>query len=206
MGTAQYDSIGGAYDRVARLDLYHRLFWGVSTKAYGDFARRADEVCRTGLFLDAGCGSMLFTAAALRASRRAFAVDISAEMLKRAQRRLHQAQGAAFLLQADLLRLPFGAHLFDGVVCLHVAHVTSDLATLLRALRSVIKPGGRLFLTSVVLVGHLRDSYLRLLARRGIMAQPRSADAVIAALRDTFGAEPQRHTIGNMLFTETVAP
>ncbi len=206
MATPQYDSIGGAYDRVAGLGLYHRVFWGVSTKAYRDFAYRARKVCAEGLLLDAGCGSMLFTADIVNQSNgRALGADISGGMLRRARGKLREARDANILAQADLLHLPFPSQAFDGVVSFHVAHVMSDLPGLLRELRRILKPGGRLFLTSVVLTGHLRDRYLYMLAKRGIMAEPRTRDELVAAVRDVFGAEPQCQLGGSMLFTETVA-
>jgi hypothetical protein len=59
---AQYDSIGGAYDFVGGLDSYHRILWGVSTRASRESAERAAGACGEGLMLDAGCGSMLFSA------------------------------------------------------------------------------------------------------------------------------------------------
>src|SRR5438105_4615716 len=67
---AQYDTLGRLYDFVARLDIYHRVFWGISTGEYRAFADDAWAACGDSLLLDAGCGSMLFTARAHRANRR----------------------------------------------------------------------------------------------------------------------------------------
>lgn len=193
MSRPQYDSIGGAYDLVAGLDLYHRICWGVSTAAYRDFASKAGE---TGLLLDAGCGSRLFTAHL----NPVVGTDASLEMLKLARRRVRST-----LVQADLLHTPFGDQAFDSVLCLHVAHVMENLEGLLRELRRVLKPGGKLFLTSVVIVDPWRDRYLRMLSRKRIMASPRSAIDVIAAIRGVFGVDPQHRLVGSMLFTVTTA-
>jgi ubiquinone/menaquinone biosynthesis C-methylase UbiE len=196
MGTAQYDSIGGAYHLVAGLNAYHRTFWGVSTAAYRDFASQAQAACAAGRLLDAGCGSLLFTSH-LHAT---VGTDLSGKMLKRARRRAVNGLG---LVQADLLRIPFCDRSFDGIVCLHVTHVIEDLAGLLRELRRILKPGGRLFLTSAVLTGQWRDRYLRLLSRRGILASPRTAEEVIGAIRQAFGVQPKHYLAGSMLFTDT---
>jgi len=194
MSRPQYDSIGGAYDLVAGLDIYHRLCWGVSTATYRDFALKAREAIEPGRFLDAGCGSMLFTAHL----NDVIGMDASREMLKLARQRSQSA-----VVQADLLHTPFSDRVFDGILCLHVAHVMEDLEGPLRELRRVLKPGGKLFLTSVVIVDHWRDSYLRMLFRRGIMASPRSRNDVIAAIRGVFGVPPETRLVGSMLFTVT---
>jgi ubiquinone/menaquinone biosynthesis C-methylase UbiE len=205
-----YDSIGGAYDLVGGLDVYHRICWGVSTGAYRAFADRARLACAGGLLLDAGCGSMLFSAGAHQRNDRGAVVgaDASVRMLRMARRRLgsaHQPEKVV-LLRADVLDNPFRPAIFDVVLCLHVAHVIADLNGLVDELRRVLKPGGRLFLTSVVLVGRWRDRYLGALARRGIMASPRGTADILAALRDRFGAEPDHRLVGSMLFTETICP
>ncbi len=196
MPAPQYDSIGGAYHFVAGLDIYHRLCWGVSTHEYREFASRARQAAEPGLLLDAGCGSRLFTTHL----NHLIGTDASLEMLRRAQRRVPSA-----LVQADLLQAPFGNGMFDGVLCLHVAHVMENLDGLLRELRRILKPGGKLFLTSVVIVGQWRDRYLRMLSRRGILARPRSAHDVIAAIQGVFGGQPQHHLVGSMLFIVTPA-
>ena len=90
MSRAHYDSIGGAYDIVAGLDIYHRVFWGVSTCEYRAFADAARAACGEGVLLDAGCGSMLFSAGAHRANEHGavIGIDASLRMLRRARARL----------------------------------------------------------------------------------------------------------------------
>lgn len=206
-GTAQYDSIGSAYDFVAGLDLYHRLFWGVSTRAYRDFADQASLKGAQGNLLDAGCGSMLFSAHAYRVSPCAtiLGTDVSLEMLKRARTRLggNRQLYQVVLLWADFLNNPFRQGVFDVVVCLHVAHVLEDLDKLLFEIRRVLKPGGWLYLTSVVLVNGWRDRYLHNLSRRGIMATPRTAEDVLDAHGRAFGVRPEHESAGSMLFVRT---
>jgi ubiquinone/menaquinone biosynthesis C-methylase UbiE len=203
VGAAQYDSIGSAYDLVGGLGLYHRAFWGVSTRAYRAFAERAVTACGEGTtMLDAGCGSMLFSAEAYRADPRVavIGIDASLRMLRLARARLDSTRVA--LLQADVLQSPFRAGAFEVVTCLHVAHVLQDLPGLLGELRRILEPGGRLFLTSVVLVNHWRDRYLRALARRGVMASPRRQEDILRGVRASFGTEADSHLVGNMLFLE----
>lgn len=205
-GAAQYDSIGTAYDIVGGLDMYHRAFWGVSTLAYRAVAERAVTACGEGTMLDAGCGSMLFSAQAYLTDPRVALIgtDASLRMLRRARRRLESNRVA--LLQADVVHSPFRTAAFDVVACLHVAHALQDLPGLLGELRRILTPGGRLFLTSVVLVNHWRDRYLRALARRGVMASPRRRADILTAIRASFDAEADSYLVGNMLFLEVTNP
>jgi ubiquinone/menaquinone biosynthesis C-methylase UbiE len=207
---SQYDSLGGAYDFVGGLDFYHRIFWGVSTGVYKAFAERATLSAAGGLLLDAGCGSMLFSAGAHKRSSEGFAVaaDRSIRMLRLARGRLkdHGKSACVTLLQTDILSSPFRPAAFDVVLCLHVAHVVEGLGVLLAEMRRVLKPGGKLFMTSVVLVGGWRDRYLRALHRRRIMALPRNASDVQHAIHDCFGVQPSCQLVGSMLLTETLRP
>lgn len=205
-GDAQYDSIGTAYDGVCGLDIYHRAVWGVSIARYRAFAESAVSACGEGVLLDAGCGSMLFTARTHLANERAavIGIDASLTMLRLARARLEPdgQPGRVALLNGDLLRSPFRSGAFDVVMCLHVAHVLEDLNGLLGELRRILKPGGRLFLTSLVLADRWSDRYLRLLSRRGIMSSPRRQHDISTALRTWFGNEPEAHLVGNMLFMQ----
>src|SRR5262249_43976047 len=115
-----------------------------------------------------------------------------------------QGSGRSTLVQADVFASSFPSAAFDVVLCLHVAHVLENLEGLLAELRRLLKPGGRLFLSSVVLAGTWRDGYLRMLAGRGIMASPRTVPEVLEALRRHLGAPPEYRQAGSMLFTETL--
>lgn len=203
---AQYDFIGPAYDRIGGLDIYHRAVWGVSTPRFRAFAESAVSACGKGVLLDAGCGSMLFTARTHLANRKAavIGIDASLTMLRLARARLEPDRAARRvpLLNGDLLRSPFRSGAFDVVMCLHVAHVLEDLDGLLAELRRMLKPGGRLFLTSLVLADRWSDRYLRLLSRYGIMSSPRRQHDISSALRTLFGTEPEARLVGNMLFVQ----
>jgi len=203
---AQYDTIGGAYDLVGGLDAYHRVFWGVRARPYRTFADAAVAACGAGTLLDAACGSMLFTVQAHRTNTRGTAIgaDASVRMLRLARERLGPAadSGGMALLQADVLAGPFRSAAFEVVLCMHVAHVLEDVSALLDETRRILKPGGKLFLTSIVAVGSWRDSYLRMLCHRGIMAVPRRAEDIVAAVRTRFGTEPAAHTSGSMVFLQ----
>src|SRR2546427_9404650 len=83
-GGHHYDRISAVYDLVVSTRLYNVVMWGSSPLDYMAFARQAVASNREGRLLDAGCGSMLFTAPAyLDCKRRIIAFDQSLAMLRR---------------------------------------------------------------------------------------------------------------------------
>jgi ubiquinone/menaquinone biosynthesis C-methylase UbiE len=206
----RYDTIGGAYDFVAGLDVYHRLFWGVSARAYRSFAEAAVLACGAGTLLDGGCGSMLFTARMHLRNEHGGCIgtDASLRMLRLARARLRRSANGRdiSLVHADLLRGPFRSDAFDVVLCMHVAHVLDDVSGLVVEARRILKPHGTLFLTSVILVDSWRDVYLRMLSRQGIMAAPRRAEDLLDAAHMAFQAKPVAYRNGSMLFVQVKKP
>lgn len=95
--------------------------------------------------LEAGCGVGAQTVALARTSpgARITAIDVSAESLAAAERRVREAgaTNVAFR-QADLFALPFADASFDHVfVCFVLEHLASPVEVL-RELARVLKPGG----------------------------------------------------------------
>jgi SAM-dependent methyltransferase len=95
--------------------------------------------------LEAGCGVGAQTVILAGNSPRAVftSVDISAESLAEARRRVREAGRANVLFQrADIFGLPFGPASFDHVfVCFVLEHL-ADPAGALEALSGVLRPGG----------------------------------------------------------------
>ena len=88
-----YDRRAAAYDSVVGTGLYNRVMWGTSPLDYIAFAGEAVISDPAGRMLDAGCGSLLFTARAyLAADRQIIAFDQSLQMLRRARARLIELQ------------------------------------------------------------------------------------------------------------------
>ncbi|MDQ0575261.1 ubiquinone/menaquinone biosynthesis C-methylase UbiE [Agromyces albus] len=92
--------------------------------------------------LDAGCGAGPLTAALRERGATVTGLDISAEMIALARRRLGDD---ADLYVGDLSDpLPFGDASFDDVTASLVLHYLEDWAPTLREFRRVLRPGGRL--------------------------------------------------------------
>jgi SAM-dependent methyltransferase len=104
------------------------------------------EVERLGLppqaqILDAGCGSGRVLGHLARFGEVA-GVDISPLAVRAARERGHEE-----VLEANIERLPFPSGSFDLVTCLDVIEHTRDDVAVLRELRRVTRPGGRVLLT-----------------------------------------------------------
>src|SRR4051812_43726978 len=66
---APYDRKAAAYDAVVGRWIYNRVFWGTSPATHMRFGRTALDAAGQGSFAEAGCGSLLFTAAMHREPR-----------------------------------------------------------------------------------------------------------------------------------------
>ena len=195
--TAPYDRHAGKYDRLIGSRLYNRLIWGTRPEDYSAFA---DEALRAGEgpFLEVGCGTAVFTAAAYRETSRPLVLtDRSLEMLGRAAERLGDAP--ATLMQADIHALPFSPGSFQTVACFAVLHVLDDPWSALAALREHMAPDGTLFASMLVTDrGGTSRPYLSLLRRRGEVGPLRSASDLKAAAISVFGDSVAVQRTGSM--------
>lgn len=102
-----------------------------------------------GAFLDAGCGDGRHLAALARSGHRPTRVvgsDISQRILETA--RAAAAPLEPELVQANLEALPFAHDSFDLVLCTQVIEHLLDPAAGVRELARVLRPGGRIVLTT----------------------------------------------------------
>lgn len=204
-----YDRRAALYDLAVGTRLYNRVMWGASPFDYTAFARQAVASNSTTQMLDAGCGSMLFTAEAyLESQTQIIGFDQSLKMLRRARTRLLELAGSVprhiILLQADLSDLPFAPARFGTILCLNVLHQFADAARLIPNLKALLTPGGHLYLTSLVsnrrFVG---DRYLDLLHRTGEFVRPRSSLELKDLLSAAFSSNFSYQTKGNMAYVTT---
>ena len=203
----RYDRRAAAYDRVVGGRLYNRLLWGSSPAAYAAFAARAVS-SGAGPMLDAGCGSLVFTAGVYaEADRPLVLLDHSVGMLEAARDRLAAIRGvvpaSTALLQADLLDLPFASGSFSTVLTMGMLHLFDDVTGVVSALARSVQPGGALFLSSLVSETRVGGRYLSLLHRAGEVALPRTEQQLLAAVRlgipASFG-EVESRVEGSMAF------
>lgn len=207
-----YDRRASAYDLVVSTRLYNAVAWGSSPLDYITFARQALASSSEGRLLDAGCGSLLFTAPSyLDSHRQILAFDQSIVMLRRARRRLLKLSGSVpshiLLLQADLNELPFRPDTFRTVLSLNVLHHFANAATLLANFKQLLTGGGQLFLTSLVSNNRfMGDRYLSALYRTGEFVRPRSKVELQDLMVRTLGQGVDYRVKGNMAFGTAAAP
>ena len=205
-----YDRRAAAYDSVVSTWLYNRLMWGTSPLDYVAFAREAVVSRPAGRILDAGCGSLLFTAQVYLASdRQVIAFDQSLRMLKRARARLIELAGCVperiVLLQADLSNLVFRPEKFQTLLCMNVLHQFAGAAELIPKLKALLANGGQLYLTSLVSNGrYIGDRWLGALYKTGEFVRPRTGMELNKLLDDSLGEEVSYGMKGNMAFATAI--
>jgi SAM-dependent methyltransferase len=196
-----YDLGAWFYDWVVGSRLYHAWVWGMAPSEHTAFARRALELSAKGPTLDAGCGSLLFTAPCYRESaRRLTLLDASTGMLARGRRRL--GSHAADWVQGDLRALPFETEHFANVFHFGVLHCIPETARVLGELARVTRPGGKLFLSCLVLGRDRGDAWLRRLERAGHVAEPRRPEQYLDAIEQAGFTLRTHHEAGSFLFVE----
>lgn len=184
---APYDRRAAVYDRLVRSRVYNRLFCGASPRDYEAFAAQA-LADGTGPLLDVAGGSAAATAGLYAAANREVVLlDRSRGMLERAGQRIaalagEEGQPPVRLVQADALAIPLPPHGFDTVLCMGFVHLVERPAELLEVLRRQSRPGGRIYLSSLVAERAVGARYLRALHRAGEIAQPRTAAELASAL------------------------
>lgn len=140
-----------------------------------------DRVRARDRVLDVGCGDGWFSAALLDAGARPVGIDLAEEPLRRARRRCPQLD---LRLVADDRPWPFADACFDAVWAGEVIEHVADVAGWLSELRRVLRPGGRLLLSTPA---HERLALLRLAVSKRAFAchfDPRS-DHLRFFARDT---------------------
>jgi len=201
-----YDLGAWFYDLVVGSRLYHNIVWGMPPDQHLAFARRAIQAAPSGAVLDAGCGSLLFTAPCYRESSRELTLlDGSSTMLARAARRLGSASRAR-LIQGDLRALPFEAERFAATLHFGVLHCLDEGDRALEEMFRVTRPGGRLFLSCLTLARPRGDAFLRRLARAGHVAAPRHPQEVLNAIAGAGFRRVERRQHGSFLFVEALRP
>jgi SAM-dependent methyltransferase len=230
----EYDRSAWLYDLIVPSQLYHRLVWGMAPGEHGRFAERALAAAGPGLVLDAGCGSLVFTAkiysnwlggsdsaqgpespnpAWSKGSMQAATLvlfDGSRGMLERARERLTKrsasASARAEFVHGNLLKLPFEDAKFCSVFHFGVLHCINDAEAVLSELFRATASGGRIFLSSLVLGRPRGDAFLRRLHHKGHVAAPRTPGDVISMMEKCNWKVTETALKGSFLFVGAARP
>lgn len=148
MTATDYDDFAAAYAAANESGLFNAYY---ATPA---MLSLAGEVSGRRI-LDAGCGSGPLSAALRDKGAAVTGFDLSAAMVALARRRLGED---ADLHVADLSKpLPFADAEFDDVVASLVLHYLEDWSGPLAELRRVLKPGGRVILSTMHPTGYAME-------------------------------------------------
>ena len=210
-----YDKQATAYDYLVGSPLYLRLTWDNRRSDYARFIASAINSTPRGWYLDAGCGSLLFSSNVYSryTHRPVVLLDQSIEMLKRARSRLVEQNGQVpdniVLVQGDLFDLPFKRASFSTVMSmgtLHLFHLGEATQRITR-LREQLARRGKLYMVSLVFNGRGGDRWLELLHRNVQVAPPRYPTEIVEMFRGA--PAPGRlytQVIGNMMFMKLETP
>lgn len=197
---APYDRHAAIYDRLIGSPIYNRIVWRANVADYAAFTRKA-LASGSGPFLDAGCGTAVFTADEYRrATRPLVLTDLSLGMLARARDRLDGAD--ATLVQADIHELPFARGSFETIGCFAMLHVLDDPWSALAGLRDLVAPGGTLFASMLVSDGGgaINRRYLRFLRRRGEFGPLRTTEELAHTAGEILGGSGTLSRTGSMAY------
>jgi SAM-dependent methyltransferase len=207
LGGAHYDRIARLYDVALSTNLYNRVMWKSSPARYRAFAASVFESRSTGLHVELGCGSLLFTSQLYdqNRGRPVILIDQSIEMLRLARARLARRTGEVpphvLLARGDVRRLGVAAGQATTVLSMFVLHVVDEPQPLLLTLDDVARSTeSTVGLTSLFLSGGRGDSFLRLLHRAGELSVPRSRAAIEALVAETISGQASVETDGSVSF------
>jgi SAM-dependent methyltransferase len=199
-----YDRFGSIYDVVACNRLYNRLVWGYWISDFHAFCLDALRSAADGWVLDAGCGSLAFTARtyAQYSGRPVVLLDQSIKLLRMAKARLMNLHGSVppnmVFLHADALELPFQPKSFTTIVSMNLLHCLDDVRKVLLGFKNVMADGAAASFSTLIKSGRLSDGYLNMLGKGGAVV-PRTADQLLAIFEEV--GMPARHQVtGNMAF------
>jgi SAM-dependent methyltransferase len=202
---SSYDkSLGTLYDLVACNRVYNLLVWGYRTSEYYSLCYNALTSSPEGWGLDAGCGSLAFTARVYvnYSERPIILLDQSIKLLRIAKSRLIKLNGEVpanlVFVQGDARQLPFKPKSFRTVISLNLLHVIEDVKKVLLEIRKVLAEGGTISLTSLIENNRFADKYLQMWGKAGEVV-PRNINQLLAVFKEL--GMPIRYRIqGNMAF------
>lgn len=138
-------SVGAIYDRVAGQYNFFAALWdcmvgGEATRHFRAFVHK--HVSPGAFVLDAGTGTGRSISLVLEEAqpRRVIGVDLSARMLAKAHKKLHDPR--VEFIQADATRLPFPENTFDIVTSMWMLETLPDPLAAVRELLRVVQPDG----------------------------------------------------------------
>ena len=199
-----FDRMARFYDLVICNPFYNRLVWGYSVTSYASFIQQSLKSSSDGWILDAGCGSLAFTAKTYikYSERPVVLLDQSLKLLKIAKSRIIKLNGNVptnmVFIHGDALQLPFKPESFNTIISLNLLHVLNDLNIAIQEFRNVLRDKGTMSFSTLVKNNRLSDKYFEKFEKAG-EAVARNVDE-IQTVFDALGMPVRFNIIGNMAF------
>ena len=199
-----FDTMARFYDVVICNPLYNRFMWGYSVANYTTVVHDA-LTARDGWVLDAGCGSLAFSAKTyIKCTERPIVfLDHSLNLLRIAKSRLIKLNGKVpanmIFLQGDALQLPFKPKSFETIISLNLLHVLDDVKSALFGLRNALAEKGTMSITTLLKNNLRADKYLEKMLKKASGVAPRDIGR-LHALFNELGMSIEYDIHGNMAF------
>lgn len=200
-----FDRLARFYDVVICNPLYNRLMWGYSTQRYDSFTHDALTSSNEGWVLDAGCGSLAFSAKtyATYSERPVVFMDQSLKLLRIAKSRLIGLNGDVpanmVFLQGDALQLPFKSKSFHTIISLNLLHVLNDLKSVMLGLKTAMAEKGSMSFSTLIKNNRRADKNLAWMLKKTSGVDARDIGQ-IQAVFDELGLPVKYWIDGNMAF------
>jgi len=124
---------------------YDRSMWLLGKPVPRMLELTREAVIGTAVVLEVGAGTGIVTQVLARAAKSVVATDYSSAMVALLEERLRKnGVTNVWCQEADAYSLPFTPASFDAVIAANVLHLLPDLPGALKALRSLLRAGGRL--------------------------------------------------------------
>ena len=199
-----FDKLARFYDLVICNPFYNRLVWGYSVTSYATFIQQSLISSSDGWILDAGCGSLAFTAKTYikYSERPVVLLDQSLKLLKIAKSRIIKLNGNVptnmVFIHGDALQLPFKPESFNTIISLNLLHVLNDLDIAIQGFRNVMTAKGTMSFTTLVKNDRLADKYFERFEKAGEVIARNIGE--IQAVFDALGMPLKYNIVGNLAF------
>ncbi|MEZ4908740.1 MAG: class I SAM-dependent methyltransferase [Saprospiraceae bacterium] len=185
----EYDTQAVQYDNIISNGIYNRIMWGNSPKDYSNFCQKGLVQSANGIIADIGCGTLSFTYREYSefSGDDLYLCDLSFEMLKIGKTRIHNSKSDTSninFIRLNALDMPFQDNSIDTVLCFGIFHIFDEPDILISEIFRILKPGGKLFLTSLCTDRNLSAKYLNLLYKKGHVAKPLKSIEIKSAIEN----------------------
>ena len=143
----------------------------VGKEVMAELKNEFNKINKLGYLLELGCGNGTYTKLIEHAAEKIKATDYSEEMIKSARRKLSEYKKIE-IQQADCYNLEYSDSTFDSVMMANLIHIIDDPEKALQESFRVLKPKGKIIITSFTMNGmsflnklRMMIKYLRVLGK-----------------------------------------